>query len=358
MRWPLGSRHSRSCSSCPGPTAQACQASSHREAPLIADPRADNTDLYAFVSPTTRQGHDHRQLHPARGAGRRAELPGFDDDVLYEIHVDNDGDAQGGHDLPVPVPHRRPATRTRSSTTPARSPRSTTRTGTGRRPTASRWSETGTAGRRDEAVLGTRLATPPDNIGPRSTPNYEALAASAVTHAPGGVKVFAGQRDDPFFVDLGSIFDLAGLRPFNPAHLIPLPARARAWTAWALQHPHDRASRFRSQHAASSGTRTTDHRHLRQRQPPDDRVCAEDGDDDGDRPLCPGLAARQPADQRGRDPARPEGRLEPLAIRKTTRSSPAATPTRRCRASRTCSTAGAGADCRRRDRRTTSSPSC
>jgi hypothetical protein len=38
--------------------------------------------------------------------------------------------------------------------------------------------------------------------------------------------VFAGQRDDPFFVDLGSIFDLAGLRPFNPAHLLPLPADA------------------------------------------------------------------------------------------------------------------------------------
>ena len=38
--------------------------------------------------------------------------------------------------------------------------------------------------------------------------------------------MFAGQRDDPFFVDLGSIFDLAGLRPFNPLHLIPLPADA------------------------------------------------------------------------------------------------------------------------------------
>jgi hypothetical protein len=40
----------------------------------------------------------------------------------------------------------------------------------------------------------------------------------------GGVKVFAGQRDDPFFVDLGSIFDLGGLRPFNALHVIPLPA--------------------------------------------------------------------------------------------------------------------------------------
>jgi hypothetical protein len=75
-------------------------------------------------------------------------------------------------------------------------------------------------------VLGTHLPTPPDNVGPRSTPDYNALADAAVTTLPGGVKVFAGQRDDPFFVDLGSVFDLAGLRPFNPFHLLPLPAAA------------------------------------------------------------------------------------------------------------------------------------
>jgi len=72
-------------------------------------------------------------------------------------------------------------------------------------------------------VLGRGLPTPPDNIGPRSTPDYDALAAGAVTTLRGGMTVFAGQRDDPFFVDLGSIFDLAGLRPFNPLHAIPLP---------------------------------------------------------------------------------------------------------------------------------------
>ena len=75
-------------------------------------------------------------------------------------------------------------------------------------------------------MLGSGIPTPPVNIGPRSTPNYAALASGAVTDLPGGIKVFAGQRDDPFFVDLGSVFDLAGLRPFNPFHLIPLPAAA------------------------------------------------------------------------------------------------------------------------------------
>ena len=73
-------------------------------------------------------------------------------------------------------------------------------------------------------MLGSGIMTPPDNVGPRSTPNYDSLASAAVTDLGGGVKVFAGQRDDPFFVDLGSIFDLGGLRPFNPFHLVPLAA--------------------------------------------------------------------------------------------------------------------------------------
>ena len=71
------------------------KASSHREAPLIAvDPAADNTDVYAFVSPD-RPGHGHadRQLHPVPGAGRRPELLPVRRHVLYEIHVDNNGDA-------------------------------------------------------------------------------------------------------------------------------------------------------------------------------------------------------------------------------------------------------------------------
>src|SRR5205814_4920712 len=72
-------------------------------------------------------------------------------------------------------------------------------------------------------VLISNAPVPPVNIGPRSTPNYDALAMSAVKPLAGGGQVFAGQRDDPFFVDLGSIFDLGGLRPFNTLHVIPLP---------------------------------------------------------------------------------------------------------------------------------------
>jgi hypothetical protein len=206
------------------------RASSHREAPLISqDPMADNTDLYAFRSPdrpdTVTIIANYIPLESPAGG---PNFPAFDDSVLYEIHVDNDGDSK--EDLTYQFRFR---TRTVNPDTflyntgpigslddPDWNRPQTYSVRLVRHRDGNRRHEESD---RDE-VLGTNLSTPPDNIGPRSTPDYEALAASAVHSLRGGIKVFAGQRDDPFFVDLGSIFDLAGLRPFNPAHLIPLPA--------------------------------------------------------------------------------------------------------------------------------------
>ena len=74
-------------------------------------------------------------------------------------------------------------------------------------------------------MIAEGLAVPPPNIGPRTTPEYKDLSRAAIHPLGDGGKVFAGQVDDPFFVDLGSIFDLGGLRPFNEAHLIPLDNR-------------------------------------------------------------------------------------------------------------------------------------
>ena len=198
------------------------QASSHREAPLISmDPLADNTDLYAFRSPdrpdTVTIIANYIPLEAPAGG---PNFPAFDDAVLYEIHVDNNGDAR--EDITYQFRFR----------TETRNP-NTFLYNTG--PIASlddpNWNRPQTysvkvirRGYESSDWLGRDLTTPPDNIGPRSTPGYEALAAAAVHSLPGGIKVFAGQRDDPFYVDLGSIFDLAGLRPFNPAHLISLPA--------------------------------------------------------------------------------------------------------------------------------------
>jgi hypothetical protein len=207
--------------------ARTGSASSHREAPLISqDPLADNTDLYAFVSPDRPDSvtilADYIPLEQPAGG---PNFPAFDDTVLYEIHVDNDGD--GDDDLTYQFRFHT-ATRNPDTFLYNTGPISSLDDPNWNRPqTYSVTLVTGGPGHSTRSsTLGTDLPTPPDNIGPRSTPNYDALASAAVQTLPGGIKVFAGQRDDPFFVDLGSIFDLAGLRPFNPFHLLPLPATA------------------------------------------------------------------------------------------------------------------------------------
>ena len=76
-------------------------------------------------------------------------------------------------------------------------------------------------------MLADKLAVPPVNIGPRSTPDYASTFTQAAVHKIGHNRhVFAGQRADAFWVDLGSIFDLGTLRPFESAHLISTPNAA------------------------------------------------------------------------------------------------------------------------------------
>jgi hypothetical protein len=220
-----------------GSGPQVAAASSHAEAPLISeDPRADNTDLYAFVSPdrpdTVTIVANYIPLEaPASGPN----FPAFDDSVRYEINVDRNGDGKddSSYEFRFKTITRNPNTFLYntgpiSSLTDPNWNRVQTYSVT-RVDTSSDGHKDGhDNGHNDNqtTVLGENLPTPPDNIGPRSTPNYTALASAAVSSIGDGIKVFAGQRDDPFFVDLGSIFDLAGLRPFNPFHLIPLPAES------------------------------------------------------------------------------------------------------------------------------------
>src|SRR6185503_11659261 len=62
-------------------------------------------------------------------------------------------------------------------------------------------------------VLARGLLTPPNNIGQRTTPNYEAaLGQPAVYSLPNGGRVFAGQRDEGFYIDVGGVFDTLKLR--------------------------------------------------------------------------------------------------------------------------------------------------
>jgi len=190
----------------------APQASSHREAPLISqDPLADNTDVYAFVSPN----RPDRVTLIANFIPLEAPYGGpnffkFDDNVLYEIMVDNDGDAV--EDLTYQFRFR----------TQVRNPNTFLyNTGTITSLDSPAWNvrqfysvtlQEGSRRRGQGIVLGDNLPTPPVNVGFRSTPNYDALAAAAVRQLSNDVQVFAGQREDPFFVDL-NVFDLLAVPP-------------------------------------------------------------------------------------------------------------------------------------------------
>jgi hypothetical protein len=203
-----------------GPRPNAAVASSHREAPVISeDPVADNVDTYAFVSPdrpdTVTLIANYIPLEEPAGGPNFSK---FGDDVLYALHVDNDGDA----DEDVTYEFRFKS-EVRNGNTFLYNTGPITSLDDEDWNVRQSYTVTRVADRGRGEVLGENLPTPPVNVGPRSTPNYPALASAAVSELPGGIKVFAGQRDDPFFVDLGSVFDLAGLRPFNSLHVLPLP---------------------------------------------------------------------------------------------------------------------------------------
>jgi hypothetical protein len=195
--------------------------SSHREAPAISkDPVADSTDLYAFVSPDDPSSvtilANYVPLQAPQGGPNFFE---FGDDVLYQILIDNDADGTPeiiyGFQFTTAV--QNPNTFL-YNTGPISS---LTDPNWNRRQT---YTVTKSNGTDQPKVLATGLTSPPVNIGPRSTPNYAALAQAAVHTLSSGETVFAGQRADGFYVDLGSVFDLAALRPFQNLHLIPTPA--------------------------------------------------------------------------------------------------------------------------------------
>jgi hypothetical protein len=205
--------------------------SSHREAPEISkDPVADNTDVYAFVSPDKSDTVTIISNYiPGEAPAGGPNFYEFGDDVLYSIFVDNNGDAKP--DIVYQFQFR----------TEVRNPDTflynTGPIGSLDDPNWNRrqfYSVT-RVDKKGSSLLADNVPCPPCNIGPRSTPDYGSLANAAVkSNLPNGETVFAGQRNDGFFVDLGAIFDLGDLRPFQNLHLIPSAATASADTLATL----------------------------------------------------------------------------------------------------------------------------
>ena len=191
-------------------------ASSHREAPLIADdPLADNTDVYAFRDPTDDGSvilvANYIPLSLPEGGPNYTH---FGENIRYEIHVKNQTSAGALGSATDDVTYRFTFERTNGDP----STFFNIRLGAENLNT-SYTLEKSTNGGQSFTTIVTDGPTPPANIGPRSIESgaglgttYEQLTQSAVVQASTGETVFAGPRDDPFFVDLGGIFDLGGVR--------------------------------------------------------------------------------------------------------------------------------------------------
>ena len=233
--------------------------SSHREAPEISkDPVADSTDVYAFVSPDRPDSvtliSNYIPLEDPAGGPNFFE---FGDDVLYRILVDNDGDGEADvtYEFRFTTVVENPDTflyntgQIQTIDSPAWNRKqfySVTRITKGKK------------GRRKTEVLGDNLPCPPCNIGPRSTPNYAALGDAAINDLPGDIRVFAGQRLDGFYVDLGSIFDLGTLRPFQNLHLISMPGAAEGVDALRSFNVHSIAIQVPIWQLTRDGSTPTD----------------------------------------------------------------------------------------------------
>jgi hypothetical protein len=215
-------------------------ASSHREAPLTAqDPMADNTDVYAW-----RNADEPDKVTlianfiPLQKPDGGPNFYSFDPNVVYEIHVDNNGDA--AEDITF---QWRFTTEVRSPGTFLYNTGAVTSLDDPDLNVRQFYRLTRIDGpRRTGTVreLSGRLPVPPPNIGPRSTPNYAGLGG-AIQQLPGNIRVFAGQRDEGFYVDL-AVFDLlavgsgqvedstAGFNVSSLAIQLPITALTRSGT--------------------------------------------------------------------------------------------------------------------------------
>jgi hypothetical protein len=223
----------------------SAEAASHREAPLIAlDPSADNTDVYAFVSydsanlargPADRRVTFIMNVNPGQDPSDGPNYFNFDDEVRYAINIDNDRDGKADDvvyefrfntenrpvaaagDLTSPLPYLGNPHIT--SALPLQG--ITALDGPGSEGLTRRQTYKVTEirhGKRTELFSGRTLIAVPSNVGPATMPNYPALAAQGIyIDAATGIRVFAGQRAETFYIDLGAVFDTLNLRRYLPA---------------------------------------------------------------------------------------------------------------------------------------------
>jgi hypothetical protein len=203
------------------PSSRYLDASSHREAPLIAnDPLADNTDLYAFRSPddpnTVTIVANYIPLELPEGGPNYST---FGENIRYEIHIKNQTSVGALGTAKDDITYRFTFTQTNEDPTTFFN----IRLGKQNLKTSYKCEKSTDGGANFTTIVANGIV-PPNNIGPRSIDSpagtgksYDQLVTEAIATATTGEKVFCGPRDDVFFVDLGGIFDLGQTRSkFGP----------------------------------------------------------------------------------------------------------------------------------------------
>jgi hypothetical protein len=198
------------------------KAASHREAPLISlDPEADITDFFMFRSYEPGQSDKVdliMDVIPGEEPSSGPNYFNFDPSVLYTFNVDNNNDGKAD-DIRFELRFRNEL---RGDTTALGLPLAYTAI-----PPITHLDGAGSEGLgvrqrytlamikgKQRTVLADGLFAVPSNVGPRTMPNYQQLVDEGTYPLTGGIRVFAGQRDDPFYIDLGAVFDTLNLR--NP----------------------------------------------------------------------------------------------------------------------------------------------
>jgi Domain of unknown function (DUF4331) len=204
---------------------EAARSASHREAPLISlDPAADITDFFAFRSYEAGKSDRVVFLMDVFPGGEPSSGPNyfhFDPSVRYDVHVDNNKDGKAD-DVRFELRFRNEIRGTvRAAGLPlsylgrpgSPFPPITALDGPGSEGLGLRQRYTVTMvrdGKRD--VLAKGLIAVPSNVGPFTTPGYESLRSQGTYTIEKGIRVFAGQRQDPFYIDLGAVFDTLNFR--------------------------------------------------------------------------------------------------------------------------------------------------
>jgi hypothetical protein len=214
--------------------------SSHREAPLTSiDPTADDTDVYAY---TAKDAPDDLTVVanwvPFEDPAGGPNFYRFDQKARYYINIDNTGDGKadvryrfkfrdkyenGGSSFLYALPgvasiddpkllQKQFYDVERLSYGYAKSASASKKGKKGKRHARKHKKSKGKHRSKRRVLRSVRtiarnIPVAPNNVGPKTIPNYSKVANEAITELPGGGKVFAGQRDDPFFVDLGATFD-------------------------------------------------------------------------------------------------------------------------------------------------------